>query len=69
MDVFTFALTSEDQEAILALDSATGRMGYDPQCDPEVWKHEFRERFGPCAEDVEAAYRSASHILPLITDN
>ena len=24
------ALTSEDQEAILALDSATGRMGYDP---------------------------------------
>jgi 2,5-diketo-D-gluconate reductase A len=30
MDVFTFALTSEDQEAILALDSATGRVGYDP---------------------------------------
>jgi hypothetical protein len=28
--VFTFALTSEDQEAILALDSANGRMGYDP---------------------------------------
>ncbi len=30
IDVFTFALTSEDHDAISALDSATGRIGYDP---------------------------------------
>jgi 2,5-diketo-D-gluconate reductase A len=30
MDVFTFALTSADHDAISALDSPTGRIGYDP---------------------------------------
>jgi 2,5-diketo-D-gluconate reductase A len=30
MDVFTFALTPEDHDAISTVDSATGRMGYDP---------------------------------------
>jgi 2,5-diketo-D-gluconate reductase A len=30
IDVFTFALTSEDHDVISALDSATGRIGYDP---------------------------------------
>jgi 2,5-diketo-D-gluconate reductase A len=30
IDVFTFALTSEDHDEISALDSATGRIGYDP---------------------------------------
>ena len=30
IDVFTFALTSEDHDAISALDSAAGRIGYDP---------------------------------------
>jgi 2,5-diketo-D-gluconate reductase A len=30
MDVFTFALTREDHDAISTLDSASGRIGYDP---------------------------------------
>ncbi len=44
-----------------------GRMGYNPDTDPEVWRREFRQRFGDAAERIEAAYRSASQIIPLIT--
>lgn len=44
-----------------------GRLGYNPKCDAEVWQREFRKRFGDAADEIEAAYRSASQILPLIT--
>jgi hypothetical protein len=44
-----------------------GRMGYNPDCNPEVWRREFRHRFGDAAEQMEAAYHSASQIVPLIT--
>lgn len=44
-----------------------GRMGYDPQTEPEVWRREFRHRFGESAESVEKAFASASRILPLVT--
>jgi diketogulonate reductase-like aldo/keto reductase len=30
IDVFTFALASQDHDAISRLDSTTGRIGYDP---------------------------------------
>ncbi len=46
---------------------AFGRLGYNPQSNPEVWKRELRARFGSAADDVESAYRSASQILPLVT--
>ncbi|MBC7817513.1 MAG: hypothetical protein IAG10_11530, partial [Planctomycetaceae bacterium] len=46
---------------------AFGRLGYNPQANPEVWKRELRARFGSAADDVESAYRSASQILPLVT--
>ena len=44
-----------------------GRLGYNPQTNPEVWKREFRQRFGESAERWEDAYISASRILPRIT--
>ncbi len=44
-----------------------GRLGYNPNCNPEVWRRELRHRFGDAASDIEEAYRSASQILPLIT--
>lgn len=44
-----------------------GRVGYNPQCDPEAWRREFRSRFGKAAGDVETAYCHASRILALIT--
>lgn len=44
-----------------------GRLGYNPACAPETWRRELRHRFGESADAVEAAYRSGSQILPLLT--
>lgn len=44
-----------------------GRMGYNPDCNPGVWRREFRHRFGEAASDLEAAYRQASQIITLVT--
>lgn len=44
-----------------------GRLGYNPETDPEVWRRELRHRFGEAAADIELAYRHASQIIPLIT--
>lgn len=44
-----------------------GRLGYNPQASPEIWRREFRNRFGPAASALETAYVQASQILPLIT--
>jgi hypothetical protein len=46
---------------------AFGRLGYNPQANPEVWRRELRYRFGAAAADMEKAYRAASQVLPLIT--
>ena len=46
---------------------AFGRLGYDPECRPPVWQRQLRRRFGPAAPALEAAFRSASQVLPLIT--
>ena len=45
---------------------AFGRLGYNPGASPEVWQREFAHRFGEAASAVEAAYRSASRITPLL---
>lgn len=45
---------------------AFGRLGYNPDSSPEIWRREFVHRFGPAASAVEAAYRSASRILPFV---
>ena len=44
-----------------------GRLGYNPECDPTVWRRELEYRFGNAADSMETAYRNASKILPLIT--
>jgi hypothetical protein len=43
-------------------------MGYNPETNEQIWKREFRHRFGEGpAEEVEYFYRRASRVLPLIT--
>lgn len=44
-----------------------GRLGYHPRTEAEVWRREFRHRFGSAAPHVEEAYRQASRVLPFIT--
>lgn len=46
---------------------AFGRMAYNPEMNAEVWRREFRHRFGGDAETIANAYRHASQVLPLIT--
>ncbi|HTF29082.1 MAG TPA: hypothetical protein VK625_09570, partial [Flavitalea sp.] len=44
-----------------------GRMGYNPQTSPEIWKKEFELRFGKKAAPViETALHKASWVLPRI---
>jgi len=44
-----------------------GRLGYNPDTDPSVWKDEFAARFGAAGESLEKALAAASKILPFIT--
>ncbi len=44
-----------------------GRLLYDPQTDPEVWRRLLRADHGEAAGDVEAALASLSRVLPLVT--
>jgi len=43
-----------------------GRLGYNPETPPEVWRREFRRRFGAAAADIEAGLHAASGVLPRI---
>ncbi|CAN5836087.1 hypothetical protein BH24BAC1_BH24BAC1_17110 [soil metagenome] len=44
-----------------------GRIGYNPETSPEVWKKEFERRFGKeAAPLLEAALHQASWVLPRI---
>lgn len=44
-----------------------GRLGYNPRSNPEIWRREFRSRFGDAAEAMEESYHQASQILPFLT--
>ena len=44
-----------------------GRLGYDPDASPEVWRRELRHRFGAAAASVEELYHTGGQILPLLT--
>lgn len=44
-----------------------GRLLYDPESDPEVWRRYLRNEFGGAANASEAALANASRILPLVT--
>ena len=43
-----------------------GRVGYNPRTPPDVWDHEFRDRFGEAGPHLEAALHRASGVLPMI---
>lgn len=44
-----------------------GRLGYNPDADPEVWRRLLKRNFGAAALAVENTIATASRILPLIT--
>ncbi len=44
-----------------------GRLAYNPDSDPEVWRRQLRHEFGAAAEAVESGLAKSSRILPLIT--
>jgi hypothetical protein len=56
-----------DQERYWYFYLCLGRLGFSREPKPEVWKREFRLRFGQAAPAVERAYRAASEVLPMIT--
>lgn len=44
-----------------------GRLLYDPDTDPEVWRRHLRAEYGPVAEPLETALGVLSRVLPLVT--
>jgi hypothetical protein len=44
-----------------------GRLLYNPNSDPDVWRRYMRKQFGPAAQSFETALANSSRILPIIT--
>jgi hypothetical protein len=44
-----------------------GRLGYNPDANPEIWRRALRRDFGPAALAVENALAPVSRVLPLFT--
>jgi hypothetical protein len=44
-----------------------GRLLYDPNTDPDVWRRAMRHEFGPAGDDLETALATSSRILPTVT--
>lgn len=44
-----------------------GRLLYNPDTEPEVWRRLLLNQYGPAANHLETALSNASRILPLIT--
>jgi hypothetical protein len=47
--------------------TAFGRLGYNPDTDPAVWRDEFTAHFGVAGAALEGALAAASRIVPLVT--
>ncbi|MBE7171639.1 MAG: hypothetical protein INR73_13695 [Williamsia sp.] len=43
-----------------------GRIAYNPNVNPAIWKEEFAKRFGPAGPSIQNALQEASWILPRI---
>ena len=56
-----------DWEKYLYTYRVWGRLTYNPDTDPGVWRRPLRKRFGDGAEAVEGALANASRILPIVT--
>lgn len=57
----------QDWEKYLYTYRIWGRLLYDPQTSPEVWRRSLRRQFGARAPHVEAALASSTRILPIVT--
>jgi hypothetical protein len=44
-----------------------GRLLYNPETNPEVWRRFLSREFGACAAAIESALAHASRILPVVT--
>jgi hypothetical protein len=44
-----------------------GRLLYNPEAEPDVWRRYLRKQFGTAAEATELALANASRILPIVT--
>lgn len=56
-----------DWEKYLYTYRVWGRLLYNPNADPDVWRRKLRKDFNASAPAVEAALGSATRIVPLIT--
>jgi hypothetical protein len=43
-----------------------GRLAYNPDSEPDVWRRYLLKQFGPGAESVELALANATRILPIV---
>lgn len=59
--------TRYDFEKYLYTYRLWGRLGYNPDANPEVWRRSLRRIFNTAAEPVENALAAVSRILPLFT--
>lgn len=58
---------ARDWEKFLYTYRLWGRLGYNPDTAPEVWRRFLRTEFGPAASAVEQSLAHASQVLPLFT--
>ncbi len=56
-----------DWEKYLYTCRVWGRLLYNPEAEPDVWRRYLRNRFDHAAEAAESALAHASRILPLVT--
>jgi hypothetical protein len=56
-----------DWEKYLYTYRVWGRLLYDPETKPEVWRRSLKRQFGARAPHVEAALASSTRILPIAT--
>ena len=58
---------AEERERFWLFCLLFGRLGYDPDAAPELWRRELRHRVGKAAGATEQLYMVGSQILPLLT--
>ena len=58
---------ADERERFWLFNLLFGRLGYDPDAAPDLFRRELRHRYGESAGDVEQLYSVGSQILPLLT--
>jgi hypothetical protein len=44
-----------------------GRLAYNPDSDPDIWRRQLRHEYGDVAASLESALAQSSRVLPMIT--